>query len=112
MTLTFKSTVSEYVRIIIGDSDGSRRVATLQRDPTNHRKWTGSIDHPSGERWPVATFDFDPATALGSLSQAVVSRECDYAQSKGRGHRREPQRRDDNRSVDSMPAPITGTYRS
>jgi hypothetical protein len=110
--ISFRSSISEMVQIVVRDSDGSKRVATLERDPSNPRKWAGSIDHPSGQRFPVSTFDPDSAAALGKLSEAFVSREVDYRQSKGRGHRPEPQRRDANRNVDSMPAPITGTYRS
>jgi hypothetical protein len=45
----------------VRDSDGSKRVATLERDPYNARKW---------EHWTVDTFDPDAVAALGKLSQA------------------------------------------
>jgi hypothetical protein len=99
MSLTFKSTISERVQIIVRDTDGSKRVATLERDPSNPRKWAGSVDHPSGERWPVDTFDPDAVAALDKLAHALVSREVDYRQSKGRGHRPEPKAFDYNRRL-------------
>ena len=33
MSLTFRSTISEMVQIVVRDADGSKRVATLERDP-------------------------------------------------------------------------------
>jgi hypothetical protein len=108
MSLTFKSTTSEMVQIIVRDADGSRRVATLERDLNNPRKWAGSIDHPSGQRWPVDTFDPDAVAALDKLAHAFVSREVDFRQSKSRGHRPEPKAYDHNRRVldDGNDAPI------
>jgi len=105
VTLTFKSTTRERVQIVVVDSDGSKRVATLERDLSNPRKWSGSVDHPSGMRWSVDTFGHDSVDALDKLSHALVSRESDYAASKGRGHRPEPKIYDHNRPVDSV-API------
>jgi hypothetical protein len=108
MTLTFRSSTSEMVQIIVRDTDGSRRVATLERDPNNSRKWVGSVDHPSGQKFSVGTFSPDSTDALGKLSQAFVSREVDYRQSKGRGHRPEPGMRDPNVSIrDDGSAPPT-----
>ena len=95
MSLTYRSSISEMVQIVVRDADGSKRVATLERDPNNPRKWAGSVDHPSGERWSVDTFDPDATAALDKLAHAFVSREVDYRQSKGRGHRPAPQMRPD-----------------
>ena len=107
MSLTFRSTVAERVQISVVDADGSKRVATLERDPSNPRKWAGSVDHPSGQRWPVDTFDPDSTAALDKLAHAFVSREIDYRQSKGRGHRPEPKAFDYNRRLlDGDDAPL------
>jgi hypothetical protein len=115
MSLVFRSTTSELVQIVIRDADGSRRVGTLERDPHNPRRWSGSIAHPSGERFSVNTFDPDPVSALGKLTDALVSKESDYAQAKGRGHRREPSMRDNNVVVndfgDDIQAPVKGYQR-
>ena len=105
MSLTFRSSIPERVQIVVTDTDGSRRVATLERDPNNQRKWTGSVDHPGGQRFRVDTFDPDSSTALGKLAEAFVSREIDYRQSKARGHRPEPKRPDFNQRV-----PDSGDY--
>jgi len=105
VTLTFRSTVTELVQIFVRDSDGSTRLARLQRDATNPLRWSGSIDHPSGVKWEVSTFSHDPVDAIDKLAHAFVSRESDYAASKGRGHRAEPKVYDHNRPVDSV-API------
>jgi hypothetical protein len=99
MSLTFRSSISEMVQIIVRDADGSKRVATLERDPSNARKWSGSVDHPSGQRWSVDTYDPDATAALDKLAHAFVSREVDYRVSKGRGHKPEPKMRDMNRQL-------------
>jgi hypothetical protein len=99
MSLTFKSTISEYVQIVVRDSDGSKRVATLERDASNPRKWSGSVDHPGGASWSVDTFDPDAVAALDKLAHAFVSREVDFKQAKGRGYRPEPKARDVNRPL-------------
>ena len=101
------------VQIIIRDSDGSKRVATLERDPGNVRRWSGSVDHPGGQRWSVDTFDPDAVAALDKLAHAFVSREVDYRQSKGRGHRPEPKQFDYSRQLHdgSDDAPITMSER-
>jgi hypothetical protein len=109
MALTFRSTIAEYVQIIVRDSDGSKRVATLERDPNNSRKWVGSVDHPSGVKYSVDANGCDSTDALDKLSHAFVSREIDYHQSKNRGHRPEPKPFDYNVSVHddgSSPPPI------
>ncbi|MBR1298548.1 hypothetical protein [Bradyrhizobium sp. AUGA SZCCT0042] len=111
MALVFRSTTSEMVQIVVRDSDGSQRVATLERDPYNPRRWRGSVDHPSGARYSVDTFDPDAIAALGKLSDALVSRESDYAQSKGRGHRREPSMRDANVRVDDIGNDVNATVK-
>jgi hypothetical protein len=114
MSLTFRSSISEMVQIVVRDADGSKRVATLERDPSTH-KWAGSVDHPSGEKWSVNTFDPDAVAALGKLSQAFVAREVDFRASKGRGHRPEARPRDLNVRVDefgqNIAAPIRGYER-
>ena len=110
--VTYRSTISAYVQIIIRDRDGSKRVATLEQDPTNQRTWHGSVDHPSGQKYSVDAYSPDEVDALGKLAQAFVSKEGAYAASKGRGHRF-PNRydRDVNVSVDefgnNIAAPIT-----
>lgn len=98
MVITYKSTGTERIQISILDSDGSKRVGTLERDPNNNRIWKGSVDHPSGETFPLEFHDPnpDPSIALGGLAQAVTSRENDYRQSKSRGHRPAPQPVDRN----------------
>jgi hypothetical protein len=109
MALTFRSTIAEYVQIIVRDTDGSKRVATLERDPNNSRKWIGSVDHPSGTRYSVDASGVDSTDALDKLSHAFVSREIDYQQSKNRGHRPEPKPFDYNVSIaddGSSPPPI------
>src|SRR5260370_42343698 len=97
------------VDVVVRDADGSKRVATLERDPSNPRKWAGSVDHPGGASWSVDALDPDAVAALGKLSEAFVSREVDFKQSKARGHRPEPKRPDFNRPVfdGSDNAPIT-----
>jgi hypothetical protein len=109
MSLSYRSTVAEMVQIIVRDADGSKRVATLERDVGNPRRWTGSVDHPSGQRWPVDTFDPDAVAALDKLAHAFVSREVDFRQSKSRGHRPEPKAFDYNRQLldGGDDAPIT-----
>jgi hypothetical protein len=110
--VTYASTTPIYVQIVIRDSDGSKRVATLAQDTNNKRKWTGSVDHPSGTKYSVDTYSADEVDALGKLAEAMVSKESDYNASKGRGHR-PPNRydRDVNVRVDefgnSLAAPIT-----
>jgi hypothetical protein len=110
--VTYASTTPIYVQIIIRDSDGSKRVATLEQSLGNARKWTGSVDHPSGTRFSVDTYSADEVDALGKLAEAMVSKEKDYSASKGRGHR-PPNRydRDINVRVDefgnNIAAPIT-----
>ena len=106
--VTYRSTVQTYVQIIVRDQDGSKRVATLEQDPYNKRKWTGSVDHPSGMKYSVDTYSPDEIDALGKLAQAFVSKEHEYAASKGRGHR-VPDRhaRDVNVPVDDF-----GEYRN
>jgi hypothetical protein len=111
MALVFRSTTSEMVQIIVRDSDGSRRVATLERDQHNPRRWAGSVDHPSGQRFSVDTFDPDAISALGKLTDAFVSKESDYHQAKGRGHRREPSMRDANIRVDDLGNDINAVVR-
>ena len=113
MTLTFRSTTSEMVQIIVRDADGSKRVATLERDPNNPRRWAGSVDHPSGQRWSVDTYDPDSTAALDKLAHAFVARECDYRASRSRGHRPEPKQFDYNRQLldGSDDAPITMSER-
>ena len=105
MSLTYRSSISEMVQIVVRDADGSRRVATLERDPGNPRRWTGSVDHPSGQKWSVDTFDPDAVAALGKLAHALVSREVDYRQSRSRDHRPDPQIRDANQRL-----PETGDF--
>lgn len=110
--VTYRSTISAYVQIIIRDRDGSKRVATLEQDPTNQRTWHGSVDHPSGQKYSVDAYSPDEVDALGKLATAMVSKESDYAASKGRGHSL-PNRydRDVNVQVDEfgngVAAPIT-----
>src|SRR4051794_35326483 len=87
MTLTFRSTVSEIVQILVVDSDGSRRVARLERDASNPRRWSGSVDHPGGQRYPVQPFGVDAVDAIDKLAHAFVSREVDFRQSKARQYR-------------------------
>jgi hypothetical protein len=111
MSLVFRSTTSELVQIVIRDADGSKRVGTLERDPHNPRRWAGSVDHPSGERFSVSTFDPDAIAALGKLTDALVSKESDYAQAKGRGHRREPSMRDANIRVDDLGNDVNATVK-
>lgn len=111
MSLVFRSSVSELVQIIVRDTDGSKRVATLERDAHNPRRWSGSVDHPSGDRFSVSTFDPDAIAALGKLTDALVSRESDYNHSKGRGHRREPSMRDANVRVDDIGNDIAATVK-
>jgi hypothetical protein len=105
--VTYRSTVSAYVQIIVRDVDGSKRVATLEQDTNNRRKWTGSVDHPSGQKYSVDTYSADEVDALGKLAQAFVMKEGDYAASKGRGHRF-PNRydRDANVRIDDAGNPI------
>ena len=81
--VTYRSTISTYVQIIVRDSDGSKRVATLEQDPDNQRTWHGSIDHPSGQKYSVDAYSPDEVDALGKLAQAFVSKEGAYAASKG-----------------------------
>ena len=100
--VTYRSTISSYVQIVIRDRDGSKRVATLEQDPHNARKWTGSVDHPSGTKYSVDTYSADEVDALGKLAQAFVSKEGEYNASKGRGHRPEPAMRDLNQRVDEF----------
>ena len=113
MTLTFRSTTTELVQITVRDADGSLRLARLQRDLSNPRKWSGSVEHPSGTRWSVDTFSHDPVDAIDKLAHAFVSRESDYAASKGRNHRPAPTLRDTSVKVDetggNVAAPI-GKY--
>ena len=113
--VTYRSTISAYVQIIIRDRDGSKRVATLEQDPHNARKWTGSVDHPSGTKYSVDTYSPDEVDALGKLATAMVSKESEYNASKGRGHRPEPAMRDLNQRVDeygnNLAAPITSQRR-
>jgi len=110
--VTYRSTISAYVQIIVGDRDGSKRVATIEQDPNNTRKWTGSVDHPSGQKYSVDTYSPDEVDALGKLAQAFVSKEHEYAASKGRGHRF-PNRHDRDLNVrideggNTIGAPIT-----
>jgi hypothetical protein len=99
MALTYKSTIQEYVQIIIRDSDGSTRVATLERNLDNPRNWNGSIEHPSGEKWTADSFSPDSAAAIGDLAQMFVSRESDYRQAKARNHHRTPERAPLTRAV-------------
>ena len=106
MTLTFKSTTTELVQIVVRDSDGSTRLARLQRDLSNPRKWSGSVEHPSGVKWEVSTFSHDPVDAIDKLAHAFVSREADYAASRGRNHRPAPTLRDPNIRVDQVGANI------
>jgi hypothetical protein len=100
------------VQIAIRDADGSLRVATIERDRNNPRAWVGSVDHPSGEKWSVRTFEADAVAALGQLAQAFASREVDFKESKGRGHKRVTPHRDANVRVDDrgefIHAPIKG----
>ncbi len=113
MALTFRSTTSEMVQIVVRDADGSKRVATIERDPGT-RKWVGSVDHPSGEKYPVESFGPDSTDALDKLSHAFVSREVDYRQSRARGHRPEPRQSFDyNRQLldGGNDAPITMSER-
>jgi len=102
VSLTFRSTVSELVQIVVRDADGSTRVARLQRDLTNPRKWSGSVEHPSGTKWAVDTFSHDAVDAIDKLAHAFVSRESDYAAAKGRNHRPAPTLRDPNVRVDDV----------
>jgi hypothetical protein len=111
MSLVFRSTTSELVQIVIRDADGSKRVATLERDQLNPRKWAGAIHHPSGTTYQVQSFDPDPISALGKLTDALVSRESDYNQAKGRGHRREPAMRDRNVVVNDVGDDVTATVK-
>lgn len=106
--VTYRSTIQAYVQIIVRDRDGSKRVATIEQDMHNARKWSGSVDHPSGMKYSVDTYSPDEVDALGKLAQAFVSKESEYAASKGRGHR-PPNRydRDVNVSVDEA-----GNYRN
>jgi hypothetical protein len=104
--LTFKSTTTELVQLLVRDSDGSTRLARLQRDATNPRRWTGAVEHPSGTRWEVSTFSHDRVDAIDKLAHAFVSRESDYAASKGRNHRPAPTLRDPNVRVDQAGANI------
>ena len=94
--LTFRSTISELVQVTIRDADGSVRLARLQRDLSNPRRWTGSVEHPSGTRYSVDTFSHDAIDALGKVACALTDRESDYAASRGRNHRPAPTLRDPN----------------
>jgi hypothetical protein len=109
MSLTFRSSIAELVQITIRDSDGSTRVARLQRDSGNPRNWTGSVDHPN-QRFEVATFDPDVVGALGKLAEAMASREVDFRQSKARGYRASPKTFDYSRQLHDGhdAAPIVG----
>src|SRR5260370_6520599 len=84
------------VDVVVRDADGSKRVATLERDPSNPRKWAGSVDHPGGASWSVDTFDPDAVAALDKLAHAFVSREVDFKQSKARNYKPPSQMRDVN----------------
>lgn len=106
--VTYRSTIAAYVQIIVRDSDGSKRVATIERDPNNARRWSGSVDHPSGQKYSVDTYSPDEVDALGKLAQAFVSKEHEYAASKGRGHRF-PNRHDRDLNV---PIDEFGEYRT
>jgi len=105
MSLTYRSSISEMVQIVVRDADGSRRVARLERDPSNPRKWSGSVDHPGGQSWSVDTFDPDAVAALGKLADAFVSREVDFRAAKGRNYKPPARIPDVNRQL-----PDTGEF--
>jgi hypothetical protein len=105
MVLTFRSTIYETFKIIGEDSDGSRRVAVATKDPANSRQWNLQLTHPSGRAW---TGTFHGPNILDGLAELLNSKETDYIQAKGRGHRPEQAPFDYNRRIsdDAAVAPI------
>lgn len=110
MVLTFRSSRSETYRIIGEDDDGSRRVAVATRMPGQMARWDLKLEHPSGQNWSGT---FTGSNVLDALGELLVSKEPEYIQSRGRGHRPPQMLRDDNRQVPEAGefAPIVPTNR-
>lgn len=96
MVLVFKSSRSEVYKIIGEDEDGSRRVAVATRMPGQMARWDLKLEHPSGQNWSGT---FTGSNVLDALGELLVSKEPEYIQSRGRGHRPQPMLRDDNVSI-------------
>jgi hypothetical protein len=112
MALTFRSTISEVFKIIGEDSDGSRRVATATKNPSDQRRWDLKLEHPSGRNW---TGSFHGPNVLDALGEMLTSKDIEYKQERNRGHRAEQPRYDGNRRLDELgneiAAPIRGYER-
>jgi hypothetical protein len=107
MTLTFRSTISETFIIIGEDSEGSRRVATATKNPSDQRRWDMLLEHPSGRNWSGT---FHGPNVLDALGELLNSKDIEYRQERNRGHRPEPKPFDYNRRLpdDGIIAPIVG----
>lgn len=108
MVMTFRSSISQTFKIIAQDTDGTHRIATATQIPGDHRRWNIQLTHPSGRIWKG---DFTGPNVLDGLGELMASKDTEYKQERGRGHRTAPQLHDNSVSLpdDGRETPLYGT---
>ena|SRR5215510_10099539 len=101
--LKFKSSTPETFMLLGRDEHGRERIVTARKHPDRFN-WDLKLTHPSGENWPAT---FHGPNVLDAMSELMRSKDIQFKQDRARGDRPREEPRDNSRSVDGDPAPIS-----
>ena|SRR5215475_9681620 len=108
MPLKFKSSSPETFMLLGRDEHGRERIVTATKY-ADQFNWQLKLTHPSGQSWPgtFAAPGGGNAGIIDAMGDMMRSRDSEFVQDRARGDRPREQPRDNTRSVDGAPAPIS-----